>query len=47
MKKIYAAYHKIPEEVEKSSSGAMFVALSDVILNNNGKIIGGVQLCDK
>lgn len=41
MKKIYAAYHKIPEEVEKSSSGAMFVALSDVILNNNGKIIGG------
>lgn len=41
MRKIYAAYHKNPEEVNKSSSGAMFTALSDVILKNNGKIIGG------
>lgn len=46
MKKIYAAYHKIPEEVEKSSSGAVFVALSDAVLENNGKILGGVQLCN-
>lgn len=41
MSRVYAAYHKNPEEVEKSSSGAMFAALSDVILRNNGKIIGG------
>ena len=41
MKRIYAAYHKNPEEIEKSSSGGMFVALSDVVLGNNGKIIGG------
>lgn len=41
MRKVYAAYHKNPNEVEKSSSGAMFTALSDVILENNGKIIGG------
>lgn len=40
MKKIYVAYHKNPDEIEKSSSGAMFVALSDVVLRNNGKIIG-------
>lgn len=41
MSRVYAAYHKNPQEVEKSSSGAMFAALSDVILRNNGKIIGG------
>ena len=41
MNRIYAAYHKNPEEVEKSSSGGMFVALSDVVLRNNGKIMGG------
>ncbi len=36
---MYAAYHKVPSEVEKSSSGAMFVALSDVILTNGGSVI--------
>lgn len=41
MKKIYVAYHKNPEKIEKSSSEGMFVALSDVVLGNNGKIIGG------
>ena len=41
MQKVYVAYHKNPEVVEKSSSGAMFIALSDVVLKNNGKIIGG------
>ena len=41
MQKIYAAYHKNTEEVEKSSSGAMFAAISDLILKQNGKIIGG------
>lgn len=41
MQKIYAAYHKNPDEIEKSSSGGMFAALSDVVLRNNGKIIGG------
>lgn len=41
MSKAYAAYHKDPEVVENSSSGAMFTALSDVILKNDGKIIGG------
>lgn len=40
MQKIYAAYHKNPEEIEKSSSGAMFAALSDAILEQGGKIIG-------
>lgn len=41
MGKVYAAYHKMPDEVEKSSSGAIFVALSDSILQNGGIIIGG------
>lgn len=41
MSKVYAAYHKDPEVVEKSSSGAIFTALSDVIFENDGKIIGG------
>ena len=41
MGRVYAAYHKNPEVVEKSSSGAMFTALSDAVLSNNGKIIGG------
>lgn len=35
MKKIYVAYHKNPEKIEKSSSEGMFVALSDVVLGNN------------
>ncbi len=41
MKKVYAAYHKMPNEIENSSSGAIFVALSDSILENSGIIIGG------
>lgn len=41
MGKVYAAYHKIPSEIERSSSGAIFVALSDLILKNGGKIMGG------
>ena len=41
MAEVYAAYHKLPDEIEKSSSGAIFVALSNYILGKNGKIIGG------
>lgn len=41
MKKIYVAYHKDPSVVEKSSSGAMFTALSDAIFERGGIIIGG------
>ena len=42
MKRIYAAYHKEPEEIEKSSSGAMFVAISDEILRQKGIVVGAV-----
>lgn len=48
MKRVYVVYHKNPDEIEKSSSGAVFVALSDTVLENNGKILGEgrVQLCN-
>ena len=36
----YAARHKNIEEVRRSRSGAIFVALSDYILENNGAIYG-------
>lgn len=36
---VYASYHKDADEVEKSSSGAMFTAFSDFILNNNGLVV--------
>ena len=36
----YAARHKDIEEVENSRSGAVFVALSDVILNDKGIVYG-------
>lgn len=36
----YAARHKDIEEVENSRSGAVFVALSDVILNEKGVVYG-------
>ena len=41
MAEVYVAYHKLPDEIEKSSSGAIFVALSNYILRKSGKIIGG------
>ena len=37
---IYAVRHKNIHEVESSRSGAMFIALSDFILKNNGIIYG-------
>lgn len=37
---VYAAYHKNSDEIEKSASGAIFVALSDVAFENNGIVIG-------
>ena len=40
MEKIaYAAYHKEEKELEKSSSGAIFIAISDYVLKNNGVVI--------
>lgn len=40
MQKIYAAYHKDKNEIEKSSSGALFVALSEVIFAREGVVFG-------
>lgn len=37
---VYAVRHKDIKEIEKSRSGAMFVAITDYILENNGVIYG-------
>lgn len=37
---VYAARHKDIKEIEKSRSGAMFVAITDYILENNGVVYG-------
>lgn len=39
MQRVYAAYHKNPGEIEKSSSGGMFAAISDAVLKNKGVVI--------
>lgn len=44
MAEVYAAYHKLSGEIENSSSGAIFVVLSNYILGKNGKIIGGITM---
>ena len=44
--KSYVMKHKIPDEIQKSKSGAAFVALSDVILRDNG-IVYGAKLDSK
>lgn len=41
MAEVYVVYHKLSGEIENSSSGAIFVALSNYILDKNRKIIGG------
>lgn len=38
--KVYAVRHKDIAEVEKSRSGAMFIAITDHILNNGGVVYG-------
>lgn len=38
--KAFAARHKLLEEVQKSRSGAVFVALTDTILHENGVVYG-------
>lgn len=37
---VYAVRHKDIKEIEKSRSGAMFVAITDYILGNNGVVYG-------
>lgn len=37
---VYAVRHKDIKEIEKSRSGAMFVAITDYILENNGVVYG-------
>ena len=37
---VYAARHKSPEEINSSRSGGVFIALSDIILNQGGAIYG-------
>lgn len=41
MQNVYVAYHRDSKEIEKSSSGGMFVALSDTIFRKGGVVIGG------
>lgn len=42
---VYAVRHKNIKEVERSRSGAMFVAITDYILANNG-VVYGAGYCD-
>lgn len=46
MDTVYVAYHKNPNEVEKCSSGAIFTALSEVVLQQGGKTSGGTIYVD-
>lgn len=42
---VYAVRHKKIEEIEKSRSGAMFIAITDYILENGG-VVYGAGYCD-
>ena len=37
---VYAARHKDENEISNSRSGAVFIALSDIVLDNNGAVYG-------
>lgn len=46
-KQYYSAKHKDTKIQISSSSGGVFTAISDVIIDEGGTIFGGVQLYNK